>query len=38
MGEGREQIAYLTTRESDPVRMVGKSAIASSIADYLEKR
>ncbi len=38
MGEGREQIAYLTTRESDPVRMVGKSAIASSITDYLEQR
>lgn len=36
--EHGEQVAYLTTREGAPLRMVGKRAIASSIADYLEQR
>ena len=36
-GPGGEQVAYLVTREGEPLRMVGKQEIAIALADHLER-
>jgi phosphopantothenoylcysteine decarboxylase/phosphopantothenate--cysteine ligase len=37
-GPAGEQIAHLVSRDAPPLRMVGKPAIASALADFLEAR
>lgn len=37
-GPAGEQVAHLVRRDAPPARMVGKPAIASALADYLEAR
>lgn len=36
LGPDGKQVAHLTSRDAPPVRMVGKPAIASALADFLE--